>query len=462
MLDLMTRAVEQLRSRDIAYADMRNEVRFTTQLAVVNGGLRTFTRNNYSGTVARVLVGECWGQASTTKPLTAKALADITDSATRAAMAGAKFSRRLIDLSHVKPSIGTFHQDVREDPRNVSDEEKLDLVMRMDRAQKIDERVVNTNSIYLDNQRSYKLVNTAGSALEWDEIRTYFVAQPVAREGSRVEFDYGIKSGTTGFELVRQTDVESVASDAAKSAIMLLSAEKPPSGELTVVMDGTVSGTIAHEVCGHASEADEVVKKRSFLTGMVGAKMASEAVTLVDDGTRPGLIGSIPFDSEGTPSSKTLIIESGVYRGYLHTLETSSLMGVKPTGNGRAQDFNRRIFARMTNTFFDTGDWKDKEMIEDTKDGLYVCTATSGMEDVVGGGVQVSSQKAYLLRNGEVKDFVRGVALTGKVLDILKTVDAVSDTLRFEGGTCGKGEEDFVSVSTGGPHMRARVIVGGG
>lgn len=460
-MDLMTRAVEQLRRKDIAYADIRNEIRFATQLHVVNGGLRTFTRNNYSGTVARVLVGECWGQASTTKSLTARTLAEITDSATRAAMASSKFSRRTIDLSHVKPSTGTFHQDVQENPRNVSDEEKLDLVMRLDRAQKVDERVVNTNSVYLDNQRSFKLVNTAGSALEWDEVRTYFFTQPVAREGSRVEFDFGIRSGTAGYELVRKADPESVASEAAKSAVNLLSAGKPPSGELTVVMDGTVSGTIAHEVCGHASEADEVVKKRSFLTGMTGVKMAAEEVTLVDDGSRLGLIGSIPFDSEGTPSSKTLIIEGGVYRGYLHTLETSSLMGVKPTGNGRAQDFNRRIFARMTNTFFDSGDWKDKEMIEDTRDGLYVCTATSGMEDVVGGGVQVSTQKAYLLKKGEVKDLVRGVALTGKVLEILKTVDAVSDTLRFDGGTCGKGEEDFIPVSTGGPHMRARIIVGG-
>ncbi|TXT57579.1 MAG: putative enzyme [Candidatus Thorarchaeota archaeon] len=146
----------------------------------------------------------------------------------------------------------------------------------------------------------------------------------------------------------------------------------------------------------------------------------------------------------------------------MHTLESAILMGVNPTGNGRAQDYNRRIFARMTNTFFDSGDWKNEEIIEDTKDGLYVIKATSGMEDVVGGGVQASALKGYIIKNGELTQLVRGMSLAGKVLDILQSVDAVGKTLDFSGGTCGKGEEDWVPVSSGGPHMRAEIIVGGG
>jgi TldD protein len=242
----------------------------------------------------------------------------------------------------------------------------------------------------------------------------------------------------------------------------LLTAEKPPSGKMTVVVDGAISGLIAHEVCGHASEADEVVKGRSFLTGQVGNKLGTEYVTMVDDGTLEDVSGSFPFDSEGTPTSRTMIIEDGVFKGYLHTLETAIMMGVTPTGNGRAQDYNRRIFARMTNTFFDKGDWKDEEIIADTKEGLYVVKAMSGMEDVVGGGVQCSALKGYIIKNGEATQLVRSMSLAGQVLDILKTVDAVGNNLEFWGGTCGKGEEDFLSVSSGGPHMRADMLVGGG
>jgi TldD protein len=351
---------------------------------------------------------------------------------------------------------------VKEKPRGVPDEEKLRLVMDLDRAQKTDDRIVNTNSVYADSERVYRMVNTAGSSLEWDEIRTVVSVQPVAREGSRTEFDFGVESGLAGFELARGTDPNVFAAKAGRGAVSLLSADKPPSGELTVVMDSDICGVIAHEVCGHASEADEVVKKRSFLTGLVGSRVASDNVSLLDDATRPGLTGSIPFDSEGTQASKTYIIRNGVYAGYLHTLETSSIMGVVPTGNGRAQDFNHRVFARMTNTFFGEGDWKNDEIVEDTRNGLYVSKATSGMEDVVGGGVQASALKGYLIRNGQLGELVRGMTLTGRVLDMLKTVDAVGNTLGFHGGTCGKGEEDFVSVSTGGPNMRAKIVVGGG
>ena len=242
----------------------------------------------------------------------------------------------------------------------------------------------------------------------------------------------------------------------------MLSAEKPPSGTMTVIADGDISGLVAHEVCGHASEADEVVKKRSFLTDMVGKKIGTDLVTMVDDGTLKELTGSFPFDSEGTPSSRTVIIENGIYKGYMHTIETASLMGVSPTGNGRAQDYNRRIFARMTNTFFDKGDWKDEEIIADTKNGLYVNKFLSGMEDVVGGGVQCTALKGYIVKNGEVTQLVRSMTLAGKVLDILKTVDAVGNKLQFSGGNCGKGEEDIIPVTSGGPHMRMEMVVGGG
>ena len=277
-----------------------------------------------------------------------------------------------------------------------------------------------------------------------------------------MHFEYDVKGGRAGYELIQQIDPNEFGGKCSKGALELLDAEKPPSGKMSVVVDGGISGLIAHEVCGHASEADEVVKGRSFLTGQVGKNLGTEHVTMVDDGTLEGVSGSFPFDSEGTPASRTMIIENGVFKGYMHTLETAILMGVSPTGNGRAQDYNRRIFARMTNTFFDKGDWKDDDIIADTKEGLYVIKAMSGMEDVVGGGVQCSALKGYIIKNGELTQLVRSMSLAGKVLDILQTVDAVGNNLEFWGGTCGKGEEDFLPVSSGGPHMRADMVVGGG
>ncbi|MFW9843441.1 MAG: TldD/PmbA family protein [Candidatus Thorarchaeota archaeon] len=458
----MTAAIEDISEKAVTFADIRQESQASTQIMVVNGDLRRFARATKAGAIARALVGECWGMASTSEELTTENCKALLTEASKAAKANARFSRQSLDFSSVKPIEQTLWQECKIDPESVSTEDKLEFTMSLDKSMQTDERIVNRNSLYDDTKKVFHLVNTAGSKLEWDEIRTRAGIFPVAREGNIMQSNYEFRGGKTGYELIKEIDVETFGAECAKGALELLSAEKPPSGSLTVIADGDISGLIAHEVCGHASEADEVVKKRSFLTDLVGLKIGTDLVTMVDDGTLKESAGSYPFDSEGTPSSRTVIIENGVFKGYMHTIETASLMGVAPTGNGRAQDYNRRIFARMSNTFFDKGDWKNDEIIADTKDGLYVNKSTSGMEDVVGGGVQCSALKGYIIKNGEISQLVRSMTLAGKVLDILKTVDAVGNELKFFGGTCGKGEEDFIPVTSGGPHMRMEMVVGGG
>jgi TldD protein len=399
----MGSAIESILDRDILFADIRQESRSTTYLRVSNGTLEEFSQAGRAGSVARVLVGECWGQASTTKQLDKSGFQELLQDASKRAKISAKHSRKDIDLSNLPSLEKAVWQKVQEDPIEVDAEEKLQVVTDLNQAQKIDEKIVNQISVYQDAKREYTLVNSNGSRLEWDEMRVSLVAQSVAKEGSRVEYNFEVEAGSTGYELVRGVDVNDFGSKCAKDAVKLLSAGKPPSGLLTVVIDGDIAGLVAHEVCGHASEADEVVKGRSFLTNMVGVEVGSELVSMVDDGTYSPQPGTLPFDSEGTPTSRTMIIDQGIYKGYLHTLETAAIMGVKPTGNGRAQDYNRRIFARMTNTFFDVpkkNAWKNDEIIEDTKDGIYVMRATSGMEDVVGGGVQCSACNESYKWNG--------------------------------------------------------------
>ncbi|MFW9850590.1 MAG: TldD/PmbA family protein [Candidatus Thorarchaeota archaeon] len=462
MLDVMGKAVDTIDDSDVSFADVRHQNQVTTSIAVVNGALRRLSRSTKAGTVARVLVGECWGQSSTTEPVSLGILENLISRATKMAKHNAKHSRRTIDLSGIQVHKESRWQETRVDPSNITDEEKLEFVLNLDKAQKVDDKIVNTNSVYADSKVIYRLANSEGSRLEWDEIRTRAVVQPVAKDESKVMYDYAVKSGLAGYELIQEIDPNKFASECANDAIDLLSAAKAPSGEVTAVVDGDIAGLIAHEVCGHASEADEVVKKRSFLSDLVGVKVGTDQVTMVDDGSILGLIGSFPFDSEGTPSSRTTIIEDGIFRGYMQTLETAAIMETNPTGNGRAQDYNRRIFARMTNTFFDKGTWKNDEIIEDTKDGLFIIKTHSGMEDVVGGGVQATSLKGYIIKNGELTQLVRTLAIAGKVLEILKTVDAVGNSLEFTGGTCGKGEEDFIPVTSGGPHMRMQLVVGGG
>ena len=138
-------------------------------------------------------------------------------------------------------------------------------------------------------------------------------------------------------------------------------------------------------------------------------------------------------------------------------------MKVRPTGNGRAQDFGRRVWVRMTNTYFAPGRDSKDAILEDTKDGVLTKGWVSGMEDIVGGGFQAVTQSGWIVKDGEPGPRVRGMTLTGQALSILKSVDRVSKDLVLSGGTCGKGEaDDSVPVGAGGPYMRAKVVVGGG
>jgi len=444
------------------FADVRFERRKVKQINVVNGAIRNFTSSVRSGVAVRVKLKGVWGLASTNVP-TSDSLKDATTRAFKLAKTSSAYSKGKIEIPEIKPVKKSLKTKIKINPEDIDTEEKLRFIFALDKAQKeTDSRIASRTSNYAEISQKFELANSLGCELKWDEIRTSFSAFSVALEAGRRELGADFKSGTVGYELVKETDPNEFAGNAAKEAIEMLSAVKPPSGLMKVIVDPDIAGLLAHEVMGHASEADEVIRRRSFLCDVIGKKVGSNLVTMVDDGTIAKADGTIPYDSEGTPSSRTIIIENGIYKGFIHSLETAAALNSKPTGNGRAQDYNRRVWVRMTNTFFEPRDWKLEEMISDTKNGLLALKAISGMEDPVGGGFQARALKGYTIQNGEKKELVRSFTLTGKAIGILKTVDAVSKDFRLEGGSCGKGEEDIVRVGTGGPYMRASIIVGGG
>src|SRR2546428_45852 len=314
----------------------------------------------------------------------------------------------------------TLEPKVRIEPGDVAGEEKVAATMEVCRSQRRDE-VANTNASYADSDWTFELANTWGACLQWREVRIRIAGQAVAGEGDRRESAFDFRDGTAGWELVKALDLAAFGRGLAQEAVEMLGAAKPPAGLMPVVTDPGVSGLLAHEVMGHASEGDEIVKKRSFLTDQVGKKVGSSLVSMYDDGTYPAAHGSIPFDAEGTPAHKTKVIDRGIYRGFLHSLETSGVLKARPTGNGRAQDFGRRVWVRMTNTYFGAGRDKKDEIVEETKSGVLKRKWISGMEDPVGGPFQAVTQSGFRIVKGEGGERVRGKTLTGAALSILKS-----------------------------------------
>lgn len=455
--DILYAAVDRMNDLGAEFCDAKSQTVRSTGISSLNGELRQLVEKSTGGVCLRAWIGGRWGYGTVTSFDRASVLA-AAESAVRNASGEKKSSMEL------EPTVVRRHidADVRIHPDSVSLDEKIAAAVDMANSQSIDDRIINRVGSYSEEIKDNCLVNSAGSDISWQEVRTLCRAMSVAADGQRMERYYDGPDSTRGFETVRDLDIEATGRHVAEEAIATLGAERAPSGNLTVISDPMVSGLLAHEAMGHASEGDEITKKRSFLTDAVGTRMASDVITMYDNGTVPGAHGSIPFDDEGTPSSCTKIIDHGVYQGFMHSLETASQLGVSPTGNGRAENFGKRVWVRMTNTYFGPGDWDKDELIAETRNGILCDKMVNGMEDPVGGCFEAKCLRGFLIENGEVTKMLQSFTLTGKSVDILCSADALSKEVVLDGGMCGKGIEDWVRVSSGGPYMRANMIVGGG
>jgi TldD protein len=457
MQDELKRAVRVMQDEGAEFCDARFQDTSVLLIAVSNKELRTLSSNRLSGIGLRARVGGSWGFVSGGQAGD-RSITEMARQAVRSARHGSGSGR---PIPEQKAVTGEHRARMHILPSSVPVEEKLTLVRDLDEAQRISDKVVNTNAIYVESMRTTTLVNSFGSDLRWEDGRIRLIAQTVAADAGRMEsYRQGV-AGTRGLELLQQQDLNEMGRTSAREAIVQLGAIKPPSGLVTCITDPEITGLLAHEVMGHASEADEVVKGRSFLCGQVGKVVANEQITMIDNGTVEGAYGTIQFDDEGTPTSRTVVIQDGVYTGYLQNLETGAEMGIPSTGNGRAQDFGRRMWVRMTNTYFEAGDWKLEEMLEDVKFGILTDKFVNGMEDPVGGGFEAKAHRGFLIENGRITKPLRAITLTGKALDILRTTDAVGNQLSLDAGQCGKGSEDYVPVTSGGPYCRSQIMVGG-
>ena len=457
MQDVMLKAVERMRDLGAEFCDVRFQDSADIMIRVSDGEVRTLTDARLSGFGLRARIGGSWGYSAIVTEDGGKLL-DAAARAVRSAKAGTATGR---PIPGGKAITGHYPARVKVHPSDVPVEDKISMARELDAAQRTSDKVVNTNAAYVEEIKKTAVVNSLGADLDWEYVRLGLIASAVAADAGRREVYNTFMNGTGGMEVLRTRDLQEMGATAAKEAVIMLNGIKPPSGRITCITDPVISGLLAHEVMGHASEADEIVKRRSFLTDKVGQVVANEQITMVDDGSVEGAHGSIQFDDEGTPSSRTVIIENGVYRGYMHSLETAAEMDARPTGNARAQDFGRRMWVRMTNTFFEASDWTLEEMIEDVKFGVITDRMINGMEDPVGGGFEAKALRGFLVENGQITKPVRSLTLTGKALDILRTTDAVGDRVQLDAGMCGKGAEDWVPVASGGPYCRSQIIVGG-
>jgi TldD protein len=312
---------------------------------------------------------------------------------------------------------------------------------------------------WADEERYY--LNTAGANCFQRLNRVHAGVVPVAIENGRSEFDaYSV--GRLGGQEVLDAIPEATARRVSEGARALLNAKAPPSGLMNVLLDPGTTGTFAHESFGHGTEADQFVRNRSYLQPLLGQMVGPESLTIVDDGSLPGAWGSIYFDDEGHRSQRTLLVDRGRFVGALHDRGTAFALGATATGNTRRADFLGQAFVRMTNTSVEPGDGSFDDLVREARDGVVLERWVSGMEDPLGGRMQLKVLKGHRIESGKVTDLVSAMALSGSVLQFLRDIRGIgrAEDRFIDAGFCGKGYGDMLPVGDGGTYLLSRALVG--
>lgn len=456
------RMLEKAPALGASYADARYQ-RFDDELITVeNKELKSYSSRILSGVGVRIIVEGAVGYASSSEMSQSH-----LEKTLRNALKAAKSSRGK-KQNLAAPGINTVNvkAPARIDPRDVPPEDKVSILLDANKAACINDSVKNTVT-RLGATRDYRLfMSTEGACVEVETTLVGLSHSSVAKTNGVMESvnDMG-ESRCAGFEFIKSQDWNSFAVGVSKLAVEAANSGTAPPGTYAVVVDSRVLGLVLHEAFGHASEGDIVSSGESVLCNKLGEKLASSMVTIVDEGVVEG--GCFcPFDDEGTKKEKTVVVEDGVLKGFLHSRSTAHEMGGRSTGNARAQDFDNLPIVRQTNYYLQPRDFEFEEIIEDIDFGIYVRGKGAGGGEVEPGlgtftfGVGPSR----VIRKGELAETVRGVVISGSILDTLKTVDAAGKDLKIATsvfGGCGK-DAQRATVGFGGPHVRVREMTVGG
>lgn len=239
-----------------------------------------------------------------------------------------------------------------------------------------------------------------------------------------------------------------------------LSLSKPiEPGVYDIITDPTITGLIAHEAFGHGVEMDQFVKDRALAKQMVGKYVASPICNMRDGASGILSTASYFFDDDGVLAQNTQIIKNGKLVSGICDLVSSRQLDFKPTGNGRRESFSHKAYTRMTNTYFEAGKDKLADMIASIDHGYMLFETNNGMEDPKNWAIQCVCEYGIEIKDGKLTDnWVSPVVMSGFVPDLLKSISMISDEFIEEGaGSCGKGYKEWVRVSDGGPHLKAKV-----
>ena len=444
--------------KDTDDGEMFLEYRQSESFMWDDGRLKSASFDTSQGFGIRAVVGESTGYAHAS---------ELSEAAMRRSAAAIEAVKSGHDGSYADNPAGTNQFQYSDD--NPLDEipfaDKVALLEKIDAyAREKDSRVRQVSASLLASWQVVEIIRAGG--LRVGDIRPLvrLNVQVVVGDGERQESgSYGAGGRAAYQDYINTEAWQADVDEALRQAVVNLDAVPAPAGEMQVVLGPGWPGILLHEAIGHGLEGDFNRKKTSAFAGLMGQRIASPGVTVVDDGTLSNRRGSLSVDDEGTPTQRTVLIEDGILKGYMQDRMNARLMGAAPTGNGRRQSYAHSPMPRMTNTMMENGDRDPDEILAGVKDGVYATSFGGGQVDITSGKFVFSCTEAYLIKDGKIGAPVKGATLIGNGPDVLTRVSALGNDTELDSGigTCGKNGQG-VPVGVGQPTMLIDGLTVGG
>lgn len=350
----------------------------------------------------------------------------------------------------------SFFSEVEVAPKSLSHDEKLNMMRDiMDKTLALSDELLDVRVMYEEVQVSKIFISTKKD-LAQSYIWTTAGILPIGARDGKTKYAYSVASGLKGAEVFEE--VKGLYKEAVENLNKLLSSSPIEAGEYDIILDPDMAGLVAHEAFGHGVEMDMFVKNRAKAAEYMNKRVASDKVDMYDGAKSAVEVSSYLFDDEGIIGTDTKIIDKGILKSGISDVLSALKLGTTPTGNGKRENYEHKVYARMTNTFFAGGTDTLEDMIASIDHGYLLESFSSGMEDPKNWGIQCVASRGLEIKNGKLTGHVCSpIFLTGYVPDLLESMSMVSEDVVLKGsGYCGKGHKEFVKTSTGGPFIKAR------
>ncbi len=458
MEDYAKKAIEHI-SELVEYADLRFEMKEVRGILLEDGKIERLNNTIESSMGIRVLVNGSWGFYAVDNP----SKEDYIDAAERAYRLARAYTSKDVKLADVKAYDEEVNFDIKDDP-SINFDELLKIAKECDSIIREHKRI-KKSSISIGYEKVKKgFINTESSRIIQNYTDTTAILSATAHEGISESMSV-TEGGRGGIEML--SNVREKAEYIASMASKLIDAKPVKEEKAKVIMNPDFVALLTHEILGHPSEADRVLGYELAWAGgawwanKLGRRIGSEQLNVSDDPTIPKSLGHYKYDDEGVLAKEKILVKDGVLEDHMYNRETAYEFGREPNASMRASNAKYIPLIRMACTFIKPGDYGYQEMIKDVDDGYLICDMKVPSIDMYRYNWSISSQYAYKIKHGEIKELHRDVIVMNNAPDFFNSIDACSKEFEIRPIlNCGKGDPmQIMRMGNGGPYIRGEAIV---